>query len=201
MATADAPTDRPQRADARRNRERIVEAATAAFAESGLATQMDDIARRAGVGVGTVYRHFPTKDALVEALVEAHMAAMADTGRRLVEDPGDADPWTVFAGFLRTCAEGHLKDRALAEVLSTQPSSTFDEAARRTGLREAGGELLGRAREAGMARADASADDIALVMCGLGAVLRSWGKPAGERYMALVLDGFRAGCPSRLSDA
>ncbi|HVE68365.1 MAG TPA: helix-turn-helix domain-containing protein, partial [Solirubrobacteraceae bacterium] len=69
--------ERPLRADARRNRERIMEAAREAFAESGLDAQMEDLARRAGVGVGTVYRHFPTKEALVEALVEDYFAGVA----------------------------------------------------------------------------------------------------------------------------
>jgi AcrR family transcriptional regulator len=199
MAASHPSTDRPQRADARRNRARIVEAAREAFAVSGLATQMDDIARRAGVGVGTVYRHFPTKDALVEGLVEDHMARMAERGRRLCDAGPCDDPWGVLDGFLRSCGHEHLQDRALAEVLSQQPSSTFDQAARTSGLRDAAGELLRRAQGAGQARPDASADDVALVMCGLGAVLQSWGREAGNRYMDLMLDGLRAGCP-RLSD-
>src|SRR4051812_44105958 len=92
--------DRPLRADARRNRERIVAAARELFAECGHATQMDDVARRAQVGVGTVYRHFPTKTALIGELLATKFRAHAETARRHVdEDSGDA--WAAFEGFLR----------------------------------------------------------------------------------------------------
>jgi AcrR family transcriptional regulator len=193
--SADTPTaaPRPLRADARRNREKIVDAARAAFAEHGLETQMDDIARRAGVGVGTLYRHFPTKDALVRAIVEAHMGAMAARGREILASD-DGDPWEQFAGFLRECRERSIGDRTLAEVTATQPSSTFRDAADQVGLAAVGGELLERAKGCGAARPDARVDDIPIVMCGLGAVLRNWGEDAGRRYMELVLAGLR--CPS-----
>jgi AcrR family transcriptional regulator len=193
--SADTPTaaPRPLRADARRNREKIVEAARAAFAAYGLETQMDDVAKRAGVGVGTLYRHFPTKDALVRAIVEAHMAAMAERGREILA-ADDGDPWEQFAGFLRECKERSIGDRALAEVTATQPSSTFREAADQVGLAKVGGQLLERAQACGAARPDARVDDIPIVMCGLGAVLQSWGEEAGRRYMELVLAGLR--CPS-----
>lgn len=181
---------RPLRSDARRNREKIVEAARAAFAELGLATQMDDIAGRAGVGVGTVYRHFPTKDTLVRAIVEAHMGRMAERGRAIAAEGGDA--WEAFADFLRACGENHLNDRALSEVVSTQPATTFRDAAEQSGLVAVGDELLRRAQDAGCARRDARVDDVPLIMCGLSAVLQSWGEEAGRRYMELVLDGLRS---------
>jgi AcrR family transcriptional regulator len=191
--SADTPTAsvRPLRADARRNREKIVEAARAAFGEYGLETQMDDIARRAGVGVGTLYRHFPTKDALVRAIVEAHMAAMAEHGREILAR--DGEPWEQFAGFLRKCAEKNLSDRALAQVLSTQPATTFRDVAADVQLVAVGEQLLQRAQAAGGARADATVDDIPIVMCGLAGVLESWGEDAGRRYLQLMLDGLR-GC-------
>ena len=184
---------RPQRADARRNREKIVEAARASFAEYGLETQMDDIARRAGVGVGTLYRHFPTKDALVRAIVQRHMERMAELGRDMLGREGE--PWDVFAGFLRSCGENNLSDRALAQVLSTQPATTFRDAAEASGLVEVGDELLRRAQSTGAAREDARVDDIPLIMCGLGAVLESWGEDAGRRYMTIMLDGLRGSAP------
>jgi AcrR family transcriptional regulator len=194
MSEAVIPTTstepRPQRADARRNRAKIVEAAQGCFAETGLETQMDDIARRAGVGVGTLYRHFPTKDALVQAIVHDHMASMAALGTELLAHEGD--PWEIFAGFLRTCSERSLSDRALAQVLSTQPAETFQNAAQTTGLRDVGGELLRRAQADRTARADATIDDIPIVMCGLGGVLESHGTDAGRRYMTIMLDGLRA---------
>jgi AcrR family transcriptional regulator len=183
---------RPMRADARRNREKIVEAARVAFAETGLETQMDDVARRAGVGVGTLYRHFPTKDALVRAIVQTHMERMAQLGRELL-DAGGGDPWEDFAGFLQTCGRNNLSDRALAQVLTQQPASTFQEAAQESGLVAVGDELLSRAQAQGTARADARVDDIPVMMCGLAAVLESWGDDAGRRYMTIMLDGLRSG--------
>jgi AcrR family transcriptional regulator len=181
---------RPLRADARRNRAKIVEAARATFAEYGLETQMDEIARRAGVGVGTLYRHFPTKRALVRAIVQDHMERMAVLGRELLEQAGD--PWETFSGFLRMCGERNLSDRSLAQVLSSEPAETFQTAAEESGLRDVGGELLRRARDAGAARADAAVDDIPILMCGLGGVLESWGEEAGRRYVTIMLDGLRA---------
>ena len=182
---------KPLRADARRNREKIVAAARAAFAENGLDAQMDEIARRADVGVGTLYRHFPTKDALVRAIVVSHMEGMAQRGRNVV-DKDDEDPWEAFAGFMRLCGERHLQDRGLSEVMSTQPAQTFQQAAVDSGLVDAMDQLLRRAQAAGRVRADARVEDVPLVMCSIGAVLRSSGEPGARRFMELVLDGFGA---------
>jgi AcrR family transcriptional regulator len=182
---------RPLRADARRNREKIVAAARAAFAEYGLDVQMDEIARRAEVGVGTLYRHFPTKDAMVRAIVVAHMEGMAARGREVLERD-DADPWEAFAGFMRLAGEQHLADRGLSQVMSTQPAQTFQQAARDSGLIDTVEQLLQRAQQAGRARTDARVQDVPLVMCAVGAVLGSWGKPEARRFMELILDGIGA---------
>jgi AcrR family transcriptional regulator len=194
--TPDTPTTscaKPQRADARRNRERIVEAAMAVFSESGLDTQMDDLARRAGLGVGTLYRHFPTKDDLVRAVIVHHMGAMAEEARVRLETQ-DADPWEAFSTFLLTCAERHERQRLLSQVLATQPSSWFRHAAVvETELADRASQLLARAQADGTVRPDARGDDIPVIMCGLSAVLQTdWGTQAGRRYMQLVLDGLRA---------
>jgi AcrR family transcriptional regulator len=185
--------ERPQRADARRNHDRILEAAAAAFGDTGLNTQMDDLARKAGVGVGTLYRHFPTKDELVRALIVRHMGQMAEAARERLEDE-HADPWESFAGFLLECAERHERDRVLSQVLATQPSSWFRHAAvQETELAARAAQLLERAQSAGAARADARGDDIPVIMCGLSAVLEAdWGPQAWRRYMQLVLDGLRS---------
>ena len=182
---------KPQRADARRNREKIVACARDAFAEYGLDAQMDEIARRAGVGVGTLYRHFPTKDALVAAMVEAKMARLAEIGRAVLADPGD--PWEDFAAFIERCAAQHEEDRALAEVISTQPPETFRQAAEDAGLTEAGAQLMERVKAVGAMRDDAVVEDIGITMCGHGAVLRSWGPDAAKRYVTLLLAGLRNG--------
>jgi AcrR family transcriptional regulator len=185
------------RADAVRNRARIVEAARQAFSERGLETQMEDVAKRACVGVGTVYRHFPTKDALVQALIVDKMERVAEEARRALEE--ESDPWEAFSRVLWLGAEHQLRDRALAQVVATQPQSTWRNAAEKeTELGARMAELLTRAQKAGAVRADVRPDDIPMVMCGLGAVVqneRSW-----ERYMRLVLDGFRADATEPLPD-
>jgi AcrR family transcriptional regulator len=193
-------TERPLRADARRNRDKIVEAARAAFAERGLEAQMDDVAAEAGVGVGTVYRHFPTKDALVRAVIVHKMTGLAELGRRRL-DAGE-EPWEAFRDWLWECGETHVHDRALSQVLSTQPSSTFREIAlQETELGEVSSELIGRAQAVGAIRADARGDDVGLVMCGLAAVLESgWGDTAWRRYLSLVEQGLRAVDGDRLPD-
>lgn len=190
---SETTTCRPQRADARRNREKILDAAMRAFSETGLDTQMDDLARRAGVGVGTLYRHFPTKEELVRALIVHHMSALAEVARRRLEAAND-DPWEAFAGFLLESAERHERERLLSQVLATQPSSWFRHAAVvETRLAERAAELLRRAQAAGAARPDASGDDIPMIMCGLSAVLEAdWGPDAWRRYMQLMLEGLRA---------
>ena len=188
-ATPDTADTRPMRADARRNRAKIVDAARREFARTGLSTQMDDVAATAGVGVGTVYRHFPTKDALVQALIVDHMERMADVAKASIEAEGE--PWEAFATTLWNGAEQQLADRALAQVLATQPPATWQHAAEaQTSLSDHMATLLARAQEAGAVRADLRVDDIPLMMCGLGAVVqngRDW-----QRYMRLVLDGMRA---------
>jgi AcrR family transcriptional regulator len=190
-ATTEPAATRPLRADAARNRAKIVEAAKAAFAEKGLETQMEDVARRACVGVGTLYRHFPTKDALVRALIVDKMERMADAAKAALEREND-DAWEALASVLWVGAEQQVRDRALAQVVASQPQSTFRAAVEEdTALGERMAELLERAQRAGAVRPDVRPDDIPMIMCGLGAVVqnqRSW-----ERYMRLMLDGLRAG--------
>ena len=98
MTPADSATvaGRPLRADARRNRARVLEVAQQVFAEEGLAVPIDEIARRAGVGVGTVYRHFPTKDALFEAIIVERLCAVGEAARELARRPGAG---RAFFGF------------------------------------------------------------------------------------------------------
>jgi AcrR family transcriptional regulator len=190
MATPDTQTQasRPLRADAQRNRDKIVAAARDAFSELGLDAQMEDVARRAGVGVGTVYRHFPTKDALVRALVVDKMETMAGQAEPFLEQ-ARSDGWEAFTGFIRACAETHVSDRGLTQVISTQPATSFIDVATDTGLMKVTGKLLVAAQEAGVARRDLVATDVGLVMCGLSAVLESFGEAGGRRYLEMMLNG------------
>ena len=109
------------RCDARRNRERVIEAAREALAEYGLAAQMDDIARRAGVGVGTVYRHFATKDQLVGELMRLKLTRFAALARKSLEEDG-GDPWESFAALRAGPGRaGGPRRRAAACVLAGRP--------------------------------------------------------------------------------
>jgi AcrR family transcriptional regulator len=167
---AAATAVRGMRADARRNRDRILAAAREAFAEYGSETQMDDIARRAGVGVGTLYRHFPTKDALTSELVKIKLAAFAERARAKFED--DERPWESFADLLREQTELMEADAsqqrmifAMTKEAMQQVGPTADE------LREATQKLIDRAQAAGELRSDVVVDDVRTLMCGLGSAM------------------------------
>ena len=138
------------RADARRNHDRVLKAARWCFAANGLQAQMDEIATRAGVGVGTVYRHFPTKEALVEALAADHFRHLAESARAALEV---SDPWEGFSGFMYRSAEVQAKDLALAEVMAAQPGLVRQAAIKRADLHEAvANSWLARRRPASFAR-------------------------------------------------
>ncbi|MDA8045948.1 MAG: TetR/AcrR family transcriptional regulator [Actinomycetota bacterium] len=183
-------TAQPMRADARRNREQILAAAETAFAEEGLGVPVDQIARRAGVGTGTLYRHFPTKEALFEAVVLEHMAEVAAEAERRarVDPPGQA--LFDFLGYL--AVEGTVK-RNLVDALT---GAGIDVKSRATESKEAIEAaiqvLLDRAQQAGEVRADiVLADLFGLVM----GTCQFAGEHADEcsqrRMLAVVCDGLR----------
>ncbi len=181
------------RADARRNREKVLAAARAAFGETGIHTQVDDIARRAGVGVGTVYRHFPTKDALVDALAEVHFDGLADAVEAALDVEGD--PWTVFADTIWSTASRAAADVAWCEIIAGHPRSVEAAAIGQQRLAAATATLIGRAQATGAMRADATVADIKTIMCGFGHIAasqRAGGPVDWERYLTIALDGLRA---------
>lgn len=180
-------TVRPKRIDARRNRERIIQAARACMAREGLDAQMEEIARSAGVGVGTVYRHFPTKDELVEALAAERFERLRELALEALEDD---DPWRAFETFIRASAEIQTEDRALSEVLVSRPE-TMGRAAQAVGILELTAQLVTRAQKAGVVRKDATARDIPMIMCALAGTFRNPHADTG-RYIGIVLDGMRA---------
>lgn len=187
-ATAEKPAGR-QRADARRNRKRVLEAARARFAERGLDAQMDEIAESAGVGVGTVYRHFPKKEDLLQALVDERFAYFAEVARDALEDP---DPWNGFRAMMRESARVTAEDRAVSEAMD-QLSGVCETAGQKAGLLPVADEVVERAKEAGRLRPDFHATDIGSIMCGLGRATASRGEgpqPMGwERYLDIILAG------------
>jgi AcrR family transcriptional regulator len=181
---------RPLRADAKRNRERVLAAAREVFAKYGLDAQMDDVARTAGLGVGTVYRHFPTKEAVVEAVALAGYEEMCAIARKALEEQ---DPWAAFSGFMWEGARLHRRDRAQCELHGTRPDVVQRVAGDKHELLGMVAELIARGQEAGVLRADLSKDDMPILWCSLGAAQQRSAEDAGwERYLTLVLDGLRA---------
>ncbi|WP_205718556.1 TetR/AcrR family transcriptional regulator [Actinomadura sp. WMMA1423] len=179
---------RPQRVDARRNRERILQAAFEAFAADGRLVPLDDIARRAGVGAGTVYRHFPTKEALFEAVVADRLERVVDEAQALVraDDPGEA-----FYGFLMWVVERAMFNHALCDALAAD-LQTLDVPDMDERFTSALDELLRRAQAAGAVRSDVDVSDIRTLM--VGAMLmerrqRPEGRPG--RMTALACDALR----------
>jgi AcrR family transcriptional regulator len=189
-ATIEIGTDRPLRADARRNREAVLKAARKVFAEKGTDAQMDDIARKAKVGVGTVYRHFPTKDALLEELVRETFRQMASW---LEEALKAEDSWSAFVDVMWRGAELHAKDRGFTEVVADAKRRIADEAAYEAGVTAGMGELLTRAQAAGQLRPDVRPEDLQPLFCSLGAVMHGFEDPAcWRRHLTLMLDALRA---------
>jgi AcrR family transcriptional regulator len=178
--------DRPLRADARRNRDNVLRAAREAFAAAGYGVPLDEIAALAGVGPGTVYRHFPTKEALFEAVVSARLEDLvADArGRARAADPGDA-----FFGFMARLAEEGAAKRDLPDAIGA-PGPLRDD------LRDALDLLLRRAREAGAVRDDITTGDLIALLKGLFTGARDeLDEPRLARYhrlFAVVMDGLRA---------
>ena len=186
-----APGERPLRADARRNREKVLEAARSVFSAQGRDAQMDDVARAAGVGVGTVYRHFPTKEALIEALMVAAFEAIAEAAEDALEVE---DPWEAFTSVLWRGAETMAGDRALSEVFASIPGATEAVMPTVEGLTDTMTKLIQRAQAAGVLREDLIVDDIPMVMCGIGSATKKEHRcpDAWRRHLSIVLDGMRA---------
>jgi AcrR family transcriptional regulator len=182
-------TARPLRADARRNAERVRSAAREAFAEYGLDAQVDDVAGRAGVGVGTVYRHFPTKEALIEAVAAAGYEEICAIARESLELD---DPWQAFSDFMWRGARLHRDDRAQCELNSVRPDVVRRVAGDKRELRGLVAELIERGQAAKAIRADLAAEDMPMIWCSLGAAQQHSEGDEWERYLEVVLDGLRA---------
>lgn len=183
---------RPLRKDAARNRERLLEASRAVFARRGLGATLDDIARHAGVGVGTMYRRFPNKEALVEALFEDHLERMVRIATDALEHE---DPWEGFAGTLVRLSEEMVADRGLQQVALSGAYGRDRIAHIRERFVPAIEALVVRAQEAGALRPDVRGTDLPLIqhMVGSAALYAHPVRPGiHSRYLMLILDGLRA---------
>lgn len=190
MATPDIQEPRAMRADARRNRERIIAVAKEVFAIDGLDAQMDDVAAKAGVGVGTVYRHFPTKEALMGEMVRQKFALILEHAREGLEQ--DGEPFEVFANVLRRNCEVTAKDAGAQYALMSAGEEVWEYAAQvRAELDVVIQTLIRRAQTAGTMRPDFSSGDMPMVMCGVSASMAA-GSWDWRRHLEILLDGLRA---------
>jgi AcrR family transcriptional regulator len=180
------------RADAVRNRCALVTAAAGIFAAQGLQAPLDDVARAAGLGSATMYRHFPTRTELVEAVFEDVLRQIIDSARLYAEEP---DAWTAFEGHLRFLCGLQARDRGLADLLvTTLPTAGQVERLRSEALAGLNG-LITSARKSGMLRSDFGHRDVVLILMANAGLLRrtrEHAPDAWERHLAFVLDGLRS---------
>jgi AcrR family transcriptional regulator len=185
-------TTRPLRADAERNRQRIVDAAKTLFAERGVEVSVEDIAAAAGVGIGTFYRRFPDRESLVEAVFATKLERAAENARRALDIE---DPWEAFRTFVMGVARMHARDRGLNDVLLSSDRGRERVAAFRATIQPLAGQLLDRAKAAGALREDVTLFDIAMVHQAVGAIAditRDVSPDYFERTLTLLVDGLAA---------
>ncbi|MEC3978850.1 TetR/AcrR family transcriptional regulator [Amycolatopsis sp. H20-H5] len=190
--TVDKPA---QRADARRNRARVLAAAEEAFAAEGLSVPLDDIARRAGVGAGTVYRHFSSKEALFQAVVLERIEQFSQVARDLAASDS---PGGVFFSFFEDVIKQASLNRALCEALGETTGFGF-KAETGAEFRTAFDVLLRRAQEVGAVRADLDGDDLRALIVGCLAVERH--APGSRHLLRVVVDGLRVTSADALGSA
>jgi AcrR family transcriptional regulator len=180
------------RSDARRNRERIVASARTLFAHEGVDVSVEAITRDAGVGMGTLYRHFATKEDLIDAVLEGAFEEFV----RVAEDGVAAeDAWTGLTGFLEQALALHAANRGLKDVVVARGHGRKRADAMRARLRPLLGRLIDRAHEQGALRPDFTVDDLPLVFWTAGRVIEATASVAPDhwrRYLGLLLDGLRA---------
>nr|WP_186382075.1 TetR/AcrR family transcriptional regulator [Paenibacillus terrae] len=186
-------TGKPLRADARRNRELILDVATKVFATEGLDVPIDEIANRAGIGIGTVYRHFPTKEELIEAVVFSFKQRLIEKASEMLEQN---DPGQAFFNFLSLIVREGTGNKALIAALSRsgadiqRPLSGIS-----LNFQNVLGELLNRAQQAGSVRSDIQVTDLTAI---LFSVLRTLehndDSGLSERILSVVCDGLRGRC-------
>jgi AcrR family transcriptional regulator len=192
-AAGEAEELRPAlRADARRNRERIIVAAQEVFAQRGLDVPVEDIARHAGVGVATLYRRFPARGDLIAGAFEAKMAAYADAVTQALADP---DPWAGFCSYIEQVCAMQAADQGFADVLTMTFPMARQFQAERDRAYQGFAELAGRAQAAGKLRADFVPEDLViLLMANAGVVAGTASAAPGtwRRFAAYMMQAFSA---------
>jgi AcrR family transcriptional regulator len=187
-----ADQERPLRADAERNRQRILDAARELFAQRGLGVTLNDIAHHAGVGVGTVYRRFPDRSQLIDDLFEQRIEELLGFAQEALADP---DPWHGLKRFLERALELQASDRGVKDLITGQPDGLDRVGRVRSRLLPLGAELVRRARETGQLRDDIAAEDLPIVQLMLSAVIdasRDLDPDLWRRYLGILLRGLSA---------
>lgn len=188
MVTADP--DRPMRADARRNYERIVATAKEAFATDGVDVPADDIAKRACVGAGTLYRHFPTRDKLIEAVYRDEIDGLAQHAFDLLEK---LPPGEVLEAWLSAQVAYVIEKHGFATTLKASVDAGSEVFAWcQSRLRSAADAIVAAARDTGMLRTDVTGIDLLRLGHGVGSASTRASAEDAKRLLDIVLDGLRA---------
>jgi AcrR family transcriptional regulator len=191
---------RPLRADAARNRARVLDAARTAFAEAGLDVGVEEIARRAGVGKGTLYRRFPTKEALVRAIFED---ILEEIDRIVAGAEAETDPWAAFASYMAGCARLQASNQGFYDVVAQRLGAAALTDDQRRRVNESTARVLKRGQDAGVVRSDLVPEDVSLMLRMVGATTRPApdGSPMDDhwpRYLGLLQDALRPAAATAL---
>lgn len=190
MDTAQASTTRPLRADARQNYERLIAAASAAIAELGPHVSLEEVAKRAGVGIGTLYRHFPNRQALLEAVYRDQVEANCALGRELsaTKSPAEALQQWLHALLTYNLTTRGLKEAMMAGEVSPQTSEC------KANMHAVGGELLARAQEAGAVRRDIEITDLLRLTHSIALMVEpgAEGSARAERLFEVMVAGLKS---------
>lgn len=179
---------KPLRRDAARNRAKVLSAAAEVFSEQGLQGSLEEVARRAGVGIGTVYNHFGNRETLIDELLPARLTEVDELAAEAAEEP---DAWRALTGFIAALLGRMDTDRALLEALTRdRPAAEQIAQACRRGVTHLE-KLLERARSAEALRADATDTDVLNLILALSLLGSAAGPQARQRSLELALDGLR----------
>ncbi|UUU33256.1 TetR/AcrR family transcriptional regulator [Streptomyces sp. CA-210063] len=188
----DGPAAQPLRSDAERNRERIIAAARTVFGRDGLGASMASVAREAGVGIATLFRRFPTKDDLFDAVFSDRMDAYADAVTTALENP---DPWQGFTGYIEAACAMQAADHGFADVLTTTFPGAKAMEKRRNEAYEGMVRLIDRAKATGRLREDFDSSDLVLLHMANAGVVSATGDAAPDawrRVVALLIQSLEA---------
>jgi AcrR family transcriptional regulator len=186
------------RSDARRNREQLVASARELFAREGVEASVEEITHHAGLGMGTLYRHFPTKEELIDAVLEDSFAELIELAER---SSAEANAWVGFTGFLEQAIAQLAANRGLKDMLASSERGRERAEAMRARIRPPLRRLITRAQEQGDLRPDFTAEDLPLVFSTANRVIEMTAPVAPEhwrRFLGLILDGLRAGAATPL---